>query len=247
MDMADDLQGHGRRTERGSRCTTWSPGRLMTASRNGMDVRGLVWRTAAGRLSAWNASNSEPITDTSACAAGFVVPEPADNPGLVQDCETLLGLRDELARHVTLYWGTKSRIADWEGVTIGGTPQRVHELRLSRRGLTGSLPPELGRLTELRVLSLGSGEYERKWTPWNGFYGAIPAEWGELRKLEVLDLNWNYLSGEIPAELGQLTSLRILNLSGNFLIGSVPAELGTLTQLKTLKSWSQSVEWQDSD
>ena len=33
----------------------------------------------------------EDPVDAARCAAGIAVPEPAANPGLVQDCQTLLG------------------------------------------------------------------------------------------------------------------------------------------------------------
>lgn len=44
----------------------------------------------------------------------------------------------------------------------------------------------------------------------NRLFGAIPKEFGRLRKLEVLDLRDNNLSGRIPAVIGDLQSLRSL-------------------------------------
>ena len=69
----------------------------------------------------------------------------------------------------------------------------------------------------------------------NNLVGSIPAELGQLAKLETLVLSFNPLAGEIPPELGQLTNLEDLRLWGNELTGSIPAELGQLTKLETLE------------
>ena len=52
----------------------------------------------------------------------------------------------------------------------------------------------------------------------------------------VIELNlWNNnLVGRIPAELGDLTRLERLNLWGNGLVGQIPPELGNLTRLERL-------------
>ena len=42
----------------------------------------------------------------------------------------------------------------------------------------------------------------------------VPAEIGQLSKLEVLDLSNNQLTG-LPNELGNLKNLKTLNISGN--------------------------------
>ena len=42
----------------------------------------------------------------------------------------------------------------------------------------------------------------------------VPAEIGQLKKLEFLDLSNNQLTG-LPYELGNLSNLKVLNLSGN--------------------------------
>ncbi|MDE0080174.1 MAG: hypothetical protein OXO50_21830, partial [Caldilineaceae bacterium] len=84
-------------------------------------------------------------------------------------------------------WLTDSPIGRWYGVVTDGS-DRVIKLNLSENGLSGSIPPELGNLTELESLGLAD----------NRLSGEIPPELGNLIYLESLYLNNNELSGEIP-------------------------------------------------
>jgi hypothetical protein len=110
----------------------------------------------------------------------------------------------------------------WYGVTC--EESHVTELVLFNNGLTGSLPPELGDLTHLRVIRMFH----------NQLSGTISPRLGSLSSLMELDLARNELSGEVPSELGNLTNLTWLNLSGNELSGAIPAGLGNLQQLSYL-------------
>ena len=94
------------------------------------------------------------------------------------------------------------------------------ELDLSGEGIE-SLPGEIGKLRELRVLDLGGIQLTR-----------LPAELGNLTKLAQLNLCLNQLMS-LPAELGNLTKLAELNLCLNQLM-SLPAQLGNLTNLTQL-------------
>ena len=107
------------------------------------------------------------------CATGTAVPDAANNPGLVSDCEALLEARDTLAGTATLNWSADTPISDWEGVTVEGPPQRVMELDLTDKQLSGSIPSALGNLSSLESLSLG----------FNQLSGSIPAELGNLDSL----------------------------------------------------------------
>ena len=93
-------------------------------------------------------------------------------------------------------------------------------LDLSHNRLSGSIPPELGRLTRLQYLDLSH----------NRLSGSIPPELGRLTRLQYLDLSHNRLSGSIPPELGRLTRLQYLNLSHNQLSGSItPSRISPLS------------------
>ena len=202
---------------------------LLTMDRDGTDQHILV-REGGGSLRARRPPPPSSAVDLNACSAGSVVPEPEDNPGLVRDCETLLGLRDTLAGIAEIGWSEDIPIGAWEGVGVGGPPLRVWNLELEHRGLTGTLPSEIGRLTELRRLKLGN----QGGGPFNSLTGPIPPELGELKKLEILKLGFNHLSGSIPPELGGLESLRVLILGGNQLTGPIPPELGNIPKLHWL-------------
>ena len=183
------------------------------------------------------------------CSTGAAVSNATENTDLVQDCETLLALRDALVGTALLNWDANLRIEDWSGITVGGSPQRVTEIALDDSGLNGNLPMELGTLSGLQVLSL-SGNRLKGTIPDelgnlsnltelsidnNELNGSIPEELGDLSKLETLALNDNRLSGAIPSELGRLASLTSLVLANNNLDGPVPVELGELTNLEELK------------
>lgn len=71
--------------------------------------------------------------------------------------------------------------------------------------------------------------------PDNNLSGSIPPEFGNLRKLDLVDLYHNLFDGSIPPELGNLTNLTSLDLSYNTLLsGSIPPEMGNLSNLNHL-------------
>ena len=68
----------------------------------------LVWSLAAVLLLA---AASPPLQ---ACDNGTAVPNPTSNPGLVEDCKVLLGLRDQLAGTASLNWNIRLVMTRWE-------------------------------------------------------------------------------------------------------------------------------------
>jgi hypothetical protein len=110
----------------------------------------------------------------------------------------------------------------WYGITVES--DHVTQIDLRWNGLTGTIPIELGNLSNLTGLIL--------WT--NFLSGSIPSELGNLSNLETLELDSNYLIGSIPPELGNLSSLKYLVLYANQLTGSIPPELENLSNLEYL-------------
>ena len=173
----------------------------------------------------WSATvTGTPSLAETPCSTGGAVTDPANNPALVADCDTLLAVRDTLAGNGTLNWSASTPITSWNGIEVSGTPQRVTLLYLFNQGLTGMLPPELGSLTGLEQLTLVL----------NQLTGPIPSELGSLTSLTGLHLFSNRLTGPIPAELGRLTMLQGLELWDNRLTGPIPSELGDLANLQAL-------------
>ena len=126
-------------------------------------------------------------------------------------------------------WLTDAPLSQWDGVETDATG-RVVALALDGNSLTGAIPKELGRLSELRRLDLSN----------NSLSGVIPSALGNLDRLERLDLSINQLADQIPAQLGKLSKLKTLFLHYNRLSGTIPPELRTLTELEALDfSWNQ--------
>jgi Leucine-rich repeat (LRR) protein len=119
-------------------------------------------------------------------------------------------------------WLVTNTPCNWYGVSCNSG--RVEDIVLGNNQLIGTIPPQLGTLTSLRML----------WLMENQLVGGIPAELGSLVRLKSLSLWDNQLSGPIPPSLGGLTSLDDLNLMGNQLSGVVPPELGNLANLLNL-------------
>ena len=144
-------------------------------------------------------------------------------------------------------WLSDAPIGEWDGV-ITDDNGRVIALLLHNNRLTGTLPPDLGRLSNLRWLRLGGNRLTREipdelgnlanlqWLSLEGnrLSGMIPDALGNLSRLEALHLRNNRLDGEIPPGLGRLSNLIVLDLGRNRLTGEIPADLGHLSNLRFL-------------
>ncbi|TYH37648.1 hypothetical protein ES332_D12G054800v1 [Gossypium tomentosum] len=85
-------------------------------------------------------------------------------------------------------------------------------LDLSENSFNSLIPPWLFNLTGLTELYL----------TWDFFSGSIPAEFANLKNLQVLDLSDNLnLEGQIPGLLGNLSKLQLLDLSANNFHGDI--------------------------
>ena len=98
-------------------------------------------------------------------------------------------------------------------------------LNLPVNGLTGSIPPEIGNLTNLERVILNN----------NGLTGSIPPEIGNLTNLESLEVANNQLTGSIPSEIENLVNLTTVYLPDNQLTGDIPNEIWNLTNLEWIE------------
>ena len=174
-----------------------------------------------------------PAPDPVGCSDGTFVFHPAADPGLAEDCRTLLKMRDfwlnhpgnaDLpADHPLRTWGSG---LSWDGVLLAETEEgaRVDTLAFPWWNLAGGVPPEIAELDGLRRLFLNH----------NRLTGPIPAWLGDLTGLTQLHLNSNQLSGPVPTELARLSGLTRLALFDNRLTGPVPAAFGELAELTYL-------------
>jgi Leucine-rich repeat (LRR) protein len=111
-------------------------------------------------------------------------------------------------------------VSGFYGVTVDGSGH-VMQVDLHGNNLTGTLPSQIGGLTNATLLYLYA----------NSITGTIPDEIEDLSNVLYLALSNNQLSGELPDDLDGLVHLQQLNLSHNQLEGAIPACLGELTDL----------------
>ncbi|KAL3520044.1 hypothetical protein ACH5RR_018193 [Cinchona calisaya] len=121
-------------------------------------------------------------------------------------------------------WSDKFSVCLWIGVTCGSRHHRVTALNISKLGLTGSIPPQLGNLSFLVSLDISG----------NNFHGQLPHELIHLRRLRVLNLTRNNLSGELPSWFGSLQELQYLSIRNNSFTGFIPPSITNLSKLETL-------------
>lgn len=88
---------------------------------------------------------------------------------------------------------------------------RVTRIVLNSQQLAGFLSPAIGRLSELKELSLSD----------NHLVDQVPPQIVDCRKLEILDLRNNQFSGQVPLEVSSLIRLRVLDLSSNKFSGNL--------------------------
>lgn len=114
-----------------------------------------------------------------------------------------------------------TRVSSLNGI---GEARSLKELHLTSTVLTGPIPDELFRLSNLESLFLSN----------NGLSGTISSEFGLLKPLKNLYLLGNQLTGSIPSELGFLARLEHLSLGRNRLEGSIPRQITSLPLLEFL-------------
>ncbi|MXY07077.1 MAG: choice-of-anchor B family protein [Rhodothermaceae bacterium] len=123
----------------------------------------------------------------------------------------------------TLTNPTVAELDDFFGVEVHSR-YLVTWIGLPNNNLRGSIPAELGNISNLSWLDLAN----------NALSGPIPPEFSKLSNVFFLSLSDNGLSGSIPPGLGQLAEVTDLRLGGNDLTGIIPSEMGNLASLGLL-------------
>ncbi|XBH54535.1 hypothetical protein VPH35_076825 [Triticum aestivum] len=116
-----------------------------------------------------------------------------------------------------------------------GKATMLNELALAGNNISGEVPA-LGSLVKLEMLDLRDNELDGELPDMptalvtvllskNSFKGEIPEKFGQLKRLQHLDLSFNFLEGSPPEELFDLPNMSYLNLAANMLSGSLPSSL----------------------
>ncbi|KAL3793891.1 hypothetical protein HJC23_002138 [Cyclotella cryptica] len=120
-------------------------------------------------------------------------------------------------------WLSDSNECNWIGVECD-TYGQVIALELIRKGLDGTMPPEISKLQYLQMLSLSD----------NYLAGTLPSEICDMKYLSEVYLNRNNLTSTLPFGIGNLEELIALKLGYNDFTGPLPSELGNLKKLTHL-------------
>ncbi|XP_059280985.1 probable leucine-rich repeat receptor-like protein kinase At1g35710 [Lycium ferocissimum] len=121
--------------------------------------------------------------------------------------------------------------------------------------LSGTIPPEIGKLTNLVYLDLCINQISSSIPPQivsltkletlnifdNHLNCSIPTKIGKLVNLVKAYLEKNQLSSHIPIEIGKMMSLDNLSLRTNNHFGPIPKTIGHLIELKALHLYSNQL------
>ena len=131
-----------------------------------------------------------------------------------------------------------------------GNLKNLELLDLAFNNLAGGLPRSLGNLENLKQLNLADNNLGTVLSPDPsdiGMLSRLPGG-GKPDHVPFVDLGGLQLVGKIPAELGNLKKLELLDLKDNGLAGEIPVELSGLNRLVTLNLSENDLEgsFQDS-
>ncbi|XP_020238367.1 protein STRUBBELIG-RECEPTOR FAMILY 7 [Cajanus cajan] len=161
------------------------------------------------------------------------------------DVASLKGMYQSMNSPTQLNWnGDDPCGQSWQGITCSGN--RVTEIKLPGRTLTGSLGYQLEPMTSVTNLDLSNnnlgGTIPYQLPPNlqylnlanNNFNGQIPYSLSDKTSLIVLNLGHNQLQQGINVDFQKLSSLNTLDLSFNSLSGDLPQTLSSLSSISTM-------------
>lgn len=136
----------------------------------------------------------------------------------------------------------------WSGIKCNPKSSQITSLDLSRRSLSGPIPPEIRYLTSLTHLNLSANAFDGPLQPaileltklrtidisHNSFNSTFPPGISKLRFLRIFNAYSNSFTGPLPLEFVQLNSLQQLNLGGSYFDGEIPSDYGNLSSLRFL-------------
>ena len=88
-------------------------------------------------------------------------------------------------------------------------------LELDNNDLSGSIPLQLGGLSNLRTITLKKNQIE----------GIIPVELSNCKNLTEIDFSMNRMTGTIPSELFEVGTLEKITLNTNQFSGQIPSNI----------------------
>jgi len=112
----------------------------------------------------------------------------------------------------------------YRGASCNPTTYEIVSISMPNNDMQGTLPTEIGLLSELKELALSS----------NNISGSLPPQLSKLSSLRFMLLGNNQLTGTLPAWFGELSDVRSLSISSNSLHGSIPNDMASMSRLTLL-------------
>ncbi|XP_047266771.1 leucine-rich repeat receptor-like serine/threonine-protein kinase At1g17230 [Capsicum annuum] len=110
----------------------------------------------------------------------------------------------------------------------------IQILSLSENESDGPIHSEIGRLSNMQKLALGTNHFTVLAMEKNQITGSVPISIFNISSLQILSAWQNNLIGEIPKEISNLIELEELVLADNSLSGSLDTEIINISGLRII-------------
>ncbi|TYH87730.1 hypothetical protein ES332_D01G139400v1 [Gossypium tomentosum] len=126
--------------------------------------------------------------------------------------------------------------------SIGNLSEVLSIFYMGGNRISGNIPPSIAQLSGLTLLNLSYNSISGEIPPEMGklIFGRIPTSFGDLRKLNQIDLSGNQLVGQIPSSFQNFQKLLSTDLSNNRFNGSIPKEILNIPSLSTVLKFSRN-------